>query len=115
MAQPFERTSTTHLNGGSAAACPQGAPTRRRAPRRHDPLPLRGAATPYSAAEVAHRAGISPEELADWERQCGVAANVVREYAAVDVVRLELLGRLLRAGVPPADAATLMRGAQSAG
>jgi DNA-binding transcriptional MerR regulator len=119
MSLPTERPSAAAVNG----------------PRRIAPLPARRTLIPaprapyqaerpetdqrrgpgrYRRAEVAHRIGVGPATLRAWERQCGIAPVRGTRYAAADVVRLEVLGRLVRSGVPVARAVELVCAAQYA-
>jgi MerR HTH family regulatory protein len=113
MSLPTERTIATDLNGPhnipSAAArrLPIPAPRAHRQPEQ--PAPARRPGTGnYPRAELAHRIGVGPATLRAWERQCGIAPGRGTRYAAADVVRLEVLGRLVRSGVPVARAVELV-------
>jgi hypothetical protein len=67
----------------------------------------------YTGAELALRTGIPYAALRD--RVAGpLAPGGGREhYAAIDVVRLAVVDRLVRSGVPVARAAALVRAAES--
>ncbi len=61
-------------------------------------------------AAVAHRLGVAPATLRTWDRRYGLGPSVHeagshRRYAPDDVLRLEVMRRLVVQGVSPADAA----------
>jgi hypothetical protein len=93
----YERPSTRALNG----PFPTPATSEFSAPF--------GPATPavgYTGAELAARTGVPPAALA--------ALPQPRElYAAIDVVRLAVVDRLVRSGVPVARAAALVQAAEN--
>jgi DNA-binding transcriptional MerR regulator len=72
-----------------------------------------------TVAVVARRLGVAPATLRTWDRRYGVgptghAAGAHRRYTPVDVQRLELMRRLTREGVLPAEAARVALAADSA-
>ncbi len=65
---------------------------------------------PLSVAAVARRLGVAPATLRTWDRRYGLgpsahSAGTHRRYQPADVARLEVMRRLTRDGVNPADAA----------
>ena len=59
---------------------------------------------------AARRLGVAPATLRSWERRYGIApsrhtAGGHRRYAPADIARLQVMQRLIRDGVPPAEAA----------
>ena len=62
----------------------------------------------YTHEELVLRTGVSHTALRDPD---GAAQH--RPYAAIDVVRLAVVDRLVRSGVPVARAAALVRAAES--
>jgi hypothetical protein len=63
-----------------------------------------------SVAAVARRIGVAPATLRTWDRRYGLgpsqhAAGSHRRYGPADVARLEIMRRLIHAGVNPGDAA----------
>jgi len=70
-------------------------------------------ASAYTGDELALRTGIPRAALHDPE--CGLLASGGgrEQYAAIDVVRLAVVDRLVRSGVPVAHAAALVRAAES--
>jgi hypothetical protein len=65
-------------------------------------------------AAVAGRLGVAPATLRTWDRRYGLgptrhSAGEHRRYSPADVARLDLLHRLVLAGVPPAEAARIAR------
>ena len=79
----YERPSTRTLNGRSPAA----------------------PAASYSSDEIVARTGVSLAVLA--------ICTGDEQYAAIDVVRLAVLDRLVRSGVPVARAAALVQEAET--
>jgi hypothetical protein len=67
----------------------------------------------YTGDEVALRTGISPAALLDPELGLPAPGGGREQYAAIDVVRLAVVDRLVRSGVPVAHAAALLRAAES--
>jgi len=72
-----------------------------------------------TVAVVARRLGVAPATLRTWDRRYGLgptghAAGAHRRYTPVDVQRLELMRRLTREGVLPAEAARVALAADSA-
>lgn len=65
-------------------------------------------ATRYTRDEVVLRTGVPHTALADLH-----GATQRRDYAAIDVVRLAVIDRLMRSGVPVARAAALVKAAES--
>ena len=85
------------------------------------PSPSPSLATPeppqprYAVSALAHRLGVAPATLRTWARRYGLGpslhvAGSHRRYSAADVARLEVMQRLSRDGVPPADAARVALG-----
>jgi DNA-binding transcriptional MerR regulator len=73
-----------------------------------DPVPA------LTVAAVARRLGVAPATLRTWDRRYGLgpgvhAAGSHRRYTPADVARLEVMGRLTRQGVSPAEAARVAR------
>lgn len=73
------------------------------------PAPTAGA---LSVAGAARGLGIAPATLRSWERRYGLVPSVRtagghRRYSGADLARLRLMNRLVRDGVPPAEAAAL--------
>jgi len=63
-----------------------------------------------TVAAVAHRLGIAPGTLRTWDRRYGLgpsehAAGAHRQYTGPDLARLEVMRRLILAGVAPGEAA----------
>jgi MerR family transcriptional regulator, light-induced transcriptional regulator len=63
-----------------------------------------------SVAAVARRLGVAPATLRTWDRRYGLGpsqhtAGAHRRYTAADLERLQLMRRLVLAGISPADAA----------
>ena len=63
-----------------------------------------------SVAAVARRLGVAPATLRTWDRRYGLgpsehAAGAHRRYGPADLARLEVMRRLTRQGVGPAEAA----------
>lgn len=70
-----------------------------------------------SVAAVARRLGVAPATLRTWDRRYGLGpsqhtAGEHRRYTVADVARLDLMRRLIQAGVPSSDAARRARAAQ---
>jgi hypothetical protein len=131
MSSPIERTSRANLNGAVQASVLPGQRT-----RRASGFPLVGrpgsALRGYGWAELAERVDVSIATLRDWVlcgffRPSGIGLRGGGSgagtgpgpgpakgsvpgtgFAAVDVVRLEVLVRLVRSGVPVARAAELL-------
>jgi DNA-binding transcriptional MerR regulator len=64
----------------------------------------------YGIGALARRLGIAPATLRDWELRYGMgpSARTVgghRRYQPADIVRIDLMRRLILDGVPPAEAA----------
>jgi len=134
MSSPIERTSRANLNGAVRATVLPGQRTRRGSGSSLVGRPgsaLRG----YGWAELAERVDVSIATLRDWVLcgffrpsgiglrgggpgagsgpglggpELGSGAVPGIGFAAVDVVRLEVLVRLVRSGVPVARAAELL-------
>ncbi len=69
-----------------------------------------------TVAAVARRLGVAPATLRTWDRRYGLGPGVHvagshRRYTPADVARLEVMGRLTRQGVAPAEAARVARAA----
>jgi len=63
-----------------------------------------------TVAAVAHRLGIAPGTLRTWDRRYGLgpsehAVGAHRQYTGPDLARLEVMRRLILAGVAPGEAA----------
>lgn len=74
----------------------------------HSENPVPAAA--LTVAAVARRLGVAPTTLRTWDRRYGLgpsarAAGAHRRYIPADVVRLEVMRRLVLSGVTPAEAA----------
>ena len=99
MATQFERLSPDPPNG--AAAFPAHSPSVP-APRRADQVfPQRRRYVPSGVcrrAEAARRAGVAPSTLRGWESRRLVGPSGGVGYTPYDIVRLEALSRLVRAG-----------------
>ena len=83
-------------------------------PSRHD-VPV---GTRLTVAGAAARLGVAASTLRTWERRYGLGpsartAGRHRRYDAADVARLQVMRRLTRQGVAPADAALLARGQEA--
>jgi DNA-binding transcriptional MerR regulator len=70
----------------------------------HDPVPA------LSVAGAARGLGVAPATLRSWERRYGLAPSLHtkgghRRYGQADLARLQVMHRLVRDGVPPAEAA----------
>ena len=93
MSLTYERPSTRTLNGRSPVTPTSGfsAPV--------------GPVGSYTVAELATRTGVPPAVLA--------MCTGIEQYAAIDVVRLAVLDRLMRSGVPVARAAALVQAAET--
>jgi hypothetical protein len=115
MSSPIERTSPGDLNGAARAVVLPGQRIHSVSayPLVKSPLSvIRG----YEWAELAERADVSIATLLQWMlsghfRPSGIGTRGVASrgvgFAAVDVVRLAALARLVRSGVPLAHAAVL--------
>ncbi|MBS2963911.1 hypothetical protein KGA66_12710 [Actinocrinis puniceicyclus] len=105
MSATYERTSVASLNGAS----PDGLNSENTAPDgqwREDANGVEAAAR-YTPEELALRTGVPRAVLCDLRDLHPLPG------AAIDVVRLAVVGRLLRSGVPVARAAALVRAAES--
>lgn len=63
-----------------------------------------------TVAAVARRIGVAPDTLRTWDRRYGMGpsqhvAGKHRRYTAADVARIEIMSRLIKDGVMPAEAA----------
>jgi hypothetical protein len=87
----YERPSAAALNG------------------RSDTVPDGG----YTAAELALRTGVPHPAGCDRMRAPLPPGDGREHYAAIDVVRLAVVDRLVRSGVPVARAIALVRAAES--
>jgi MerR family transcriptional regulator, light-induced transcriptional regulator len=72
-----------------------------------------------SVAAVARRLGVAPATLRTWDRRYGLGpsqhtAGAHRRYTADDLERLQLMRRLVLAGISPADAARTVQQEQGA-
>jgi MerR-like DNA binding protein len=106
MATQFERLSPDPPNGAAALSAHSAAIP---APRRPDQaLPRRRgyvAGVVCRRAEAARRAGVAPSTLRGWEQRLLAGPSGGVGYTPYDIVRLEALARLVRAGLPAARAA----------
>ena len=106
MATQFERLSPEPPNGaarGKARALEIPAPRR---PDQAFPRPRRSATGGgCRRAEAARRAGVAPSTLRGWELRRLAGPSADAGYSPYDIVRLEALSRLVRAGLPAAWAA----------
>jgi MerR HTH family regulatory protein len=106
MATQFERLSPDPPNGAAALSAHSPAIP---APRRPDQaLPRRRHYVPGAVcrrAEAARRAGVAPSTLRGWELRLLAGPSGGAGYTPYDIVRLEALARLVRAGLPAARAA----------
>ena len=73
-----------------------------------------------TVAAVARRIGVAPDTLRTWARRYGMGpsqhvAGKHRRYTAADVARLEIMARLIKDGVMPAEAARVARNADVSG
>ena len=107
MSTQFERPSPHPPNGAArTGAHPVVLP----APRRPDQR-LPGPRRPVAAsggcrrAEAARRAGVAPSTLRGWELRHLTGPSGVVGYTPYDIVRLEALARLVRAGLTAETAA----------
>jgi hypothetical protein len=121
MATQFERLSPDPPNG---AADEPAHGFRIPAPRRADQaFPRRRgylAAPECGRAEAARRAGVAASTLRGWEARRLARPSGAAGYTPYDIVRLEALSRLVRAGLPAAAAARRLdelaaRGGRTAG
>ena len=80
---------------------------------RSTPVPEVVPAHGYTSAELALRTGVPQTGLRDRMRGPLAPAGGREHYAAIDVVRLAVVDRLVRSGVPVARAAALVRAAES--
>ncbi len=72
----------------------------------------------YGIGALARRLGIAPATLRDWELRYGMGPSARttgghRRYQPADILRIELMRRLILDGVPPAEAAQAALTAQS--
>jgi len=106
MATQFERLSPEPPNG--AARPPAHSPTVP-APRRADQAFPHACRPPRAGgcrrAEAARRAGVAASTLRGWELRLLAGPSGGAGYTPYDIVRLEALARLVRAGLPAARAA----------
>jgi hypothetical protein len=80
------------------------------------PAAALGRSPGLAVAAVARRLGVAPATLRTWARRYGLGpsehvAGSHRRYSAQDVARLELMRRMVNAGVGPGDAARAARAA----
>ena len=74
-------------------------------------MPASGVDGPaLSVAGAARGLGVAPATLRSWERRYGIAPSLYtkgghRRYGPADLARLQVMHRLVRNGVPPAEAA----------
>ncbi|HEV2638305.1 MAG TPA: hypothetical protein VGX23_24380 [Actinocrinis sp.] len=122
MSSPIERTSRADLNGAAHPVLLPGQRVPFR-PVSAQVEPRRPRDRGYSWAELAERCGVSIPTLRGWvlsgllpSRPRGGVSGAVggpgaadaADFRAADVVRLEVLARLVRSGVPVARAAALV-------
>ena len=69
--------------------------------------------TGYTGDEIALRTGIARATLRDGAHGPLAPGDGREHYAAIDIVRLAVVDRLVRSGVPVARAAALVRAAES--
>jgi hypothetical protein len=100
MATQFERLSPDPPNGAAALSAHLLAIP---APRRPDQVfPRHRRYVPGAAcrrAEAARRAGVAPSTLRGWELRSLAGPSAGGGYTPYDIVRLEALSRLVRAGL----------------
>lgn len=75
-----------------------------------DPLVAATDGPALSVAGAARGLGVAPGTLRSWERRYGIAPSLHtkgghRRYSPADLARLHVMHRLVRQGVPPAEAA----------
>ena len=106
MATQFERLSPDPPNGAAALSAHS---LKLPAPWRPDQaFPQRRRYVPGGVclrAEAARRAGVAPSTLRGWETRRIAGPSGGAGYTPYDIVRLEALARLVRAGLPAARAA----------
>lgn len=116
-----EREPATPGIGGPVAGVPPTVARATRAPR--TPRASRtapGSAVPaLSVAGAARGLGVAPATLRSWERRYGLAPSHHtpgghRRYGADDLIRLQMMNRLVRSGVPAAEAARVARATSTA-
>lgn len=117
MSTQFERPSPHPPNG---AARPGAHAIVLPAPRRPDqvlPAPRRPLAATGGCrrAEAARRAGVAPSTLRGWERRRLAGPSGAFGYTPYDIVRLEALARLVRAGQSAEEAARRLDALAAAG
>lgn len=91
-----------------AGAVPSGAPPVPPSPG--SPDAAAGPSPALSVAGAARGLGVAPATLRSWERRYGLAPSLHtkgghRRYGPGDLARLSVMNRLVRDGVPPAEAA----------
>ncbi len=105
--RPDDREAPPMTNEQDAA--PDSAAT----PEDAEPVPA------LSVAGAARGLGVAPATLRSWERRYGLAPSLHtpgghRRYGPRDLARLQVMHRLVRQGVPPAEAARVAMREQSA-
>jgi hypothetical protein len=106
MATQFERLSPDPPNG--AAAVPAhflAIPAPRRPDQAFPHIRRQLPGGRCRRAEAARRAGVAVSTLRGWEQRRLVGPGQGAGYSPYDIVRLEALARLVRAGLPAARAA----------
>ena len=106
MATQFERLSPDPPNG--AAALPAHfahVPAPRRPDQAFPPCRRYLPGARCTRAEAARRAGVAVSTLRGWELRRLAGSGEGLGYSPYDIVRLEALARLVRAGLPAARAA----------
>ena len=106
MATQFERLSPDPPNGAAALSAHSAAIPAPRRPDQAFPAQRR----PWRSggcrrAEAARRAGVAPSTLRGWEQRQLTGPSGGGGYTPYDIVRLEALARLVRAGLPAERAA----------
>lgn len=115
-----EREPAPPSTGAPAAGVPPtGAPRAPRAPRVTARSAVGPAAPALSVAGAARGLGVAPATLRSWERRYGLAPSHHtpgghRRYGADDLIRLQVMNRLVRLGVPAAEAARVARATSTA-
>jgi hypothetical protein len=99
----YERLSATALNGRSPSA-PASGISGPAGSHGGSSGGSNGRGAGYSVEEVAARTGVPRAVLAVLARE---------QYTAIDVVRLAVMDRLMRSGVPVARAAALVQAAET--
>jgi hypothetical protein len=100
MATQFERLSPEPPNGAAIRPARGPALPGPRRPEQAFPAPRRPVRPGVCRrAEAARRAGVAPSTLRGWERRQLAGPSGTAGYTSYDIVRLEALARLVRAGL----------------